>query len=38
MHLDLESPVLALEPGEVITLDDARGVTIKARLGTLWVT
>ena len=38
MHLDLAAPILALEPGEVLTLDDARGVRIHARMGTLWVT
>jgi len=38
MHLDLAAPILALERGEVLTLDDARGVRIHARLGTLWVT
>ena len=38
MQLDLASPLLALEPGQVVTLDDARGATIRARYGALWVT
>ena len=38
MTLNLESPVLALDVGEVITLDDAAGVRIHARAGTVWVT
>jgi hypothetical protein len=38
MHLDLEAPVLALEAGDVITLDDAEGLRIHARSGTVWVT
>lgn len=38
MTLNLESPVLALEAGQVLTLDDAAGTRIVARLGTVWVT
>jgi hypothetical protein len=38
MRLRLECPVLSLQPGEVITLDDAAGVRIEAREGTVWIT
>ena len=38
MQLDLASPLLALEPGQVVTLDDAAGTCIRARYGALWVT
>ncbi len=38
MELRIQSPVLALERGEVVTLDDARGMRIRARQGLLWVT
>lgn len=38
MTLNLESPVLALEAGQVLTLDDAAGTRIVSRLGTVWVT
>ena len=38
MKLDVLKPVLVLEPGEVITLDDAEGTRIVARSGTVWVT
>jgi hypothetical protein len=38
MKLDVRKPVLVLEPGEVITLDDAEGTRIRARSGTVWVT
>lgn len=38
MELNLEHPVLALEPGQLVTLDDAAGTRIVARSGTLWVT
>ena len=38
MELISESPVLALDAGQVVTLDDARGVRIQARTGTVWVT
>jgi hypothetical protein len=38
MQLDLRSPEVALKAGQVLTLDDAEGVRILARSGTVWVT
>jgi hypothetical protein len=38
MQLDLASPLLALDPGQVVTLDDARGTCIRARYGAVWIT
>ena len=38
MNLQLQQPVIALEPGQVVTLDDAQGTRIFARAGTVWVT
>ncbi|MEO7741641.1 MAG: DUF2917 domain-containing protein [Usitatibacter sp.] len=38
MVLQLDQPVLALETGQVVTLDDAAGTRIEARRGTVWVT
>lgn len=38
MELNLNAPVLSLAAGEVVTLDDARGVRIHARTGSVWVT
>ena len=38
MTLNLNAPVLALEPGQVVTLDDAAGTRIEARSGIVWVT
>ena len=38
MDLYLEAPMVALEAGQVITLDDAAGFRIQARMGTVWVT
>lgn len=38
MQLDLASPLLALAPGQVVALDDARGTRIRARYGAVWVT
>ena len=38
MTLNIEQPTLALNAGQVITLDDAAGSRISARLGELWVT
>ena len=38
MQLSLKTPLLALEPGQVVTLDDAQGTRIVARSGTVWVT
>ncbi len=38
MQLDLASPLFALEPGQVVSLHDARGTCIGARYGAVWVT
>ena len=38
MRLDIHAPVLALDTGEVLVLDDAAGRRISARTGTLWIT
>ena len=38
MQLRLRSPELTLQTGQVLTLDDARGVRILSRTGTVWVT
>ena len=38
MQLDLASPLLALEPGQVVTLDHAAGTCIRARYGAVWIT
>jgi len=38
MDMIIESPVLALEPGQVVTLDDAAGVRIRSKEGIVWVT
>ena len=38
MELHLQQPTIALEPGQVVTLDDAQGTRIVTRLGTVWVT
>ena len=38
MDMIVESPVLSLEPGQVVTLDDAAGVRIRATEGIVWVT
>lgn len=38
MQLHSEAPVLALAAGEVLTLEDARGVRIRARRGSIWIT
>ena len=38
MQLNLRSPELTLAAGQVLTLDDARGVRILSRTGTVWVT
>ena len=38
MDMIIERPVIALEPGQVVTLDDARGVRIRATEGIVWVT
>ena len=38
MNVQAKAPVVSLAAGEVLTLDDAQGTRILARLGTLWVT
>ena len=38
MQLNVQAPVLALAAGQVLTLDDAAGLRILARSGTVWVT
>jgi hypothetical protein len=38
MDLTIRAPNLALDAGEVITVDDAEGLRIIARRGTVWVT
>jgi hypothetical protein len=38
MDMIIQSPVLSLEPGQVVTLDDAAGVRIRATEGIVWVT
>jgi hypothetical protein len=38
MELRIDSPLIALEPGQVVTLDDAAGTRVSARYGTVWVT
>ena len=38
MQLTLEHPTLALAAGQVVSLDDALGMRISARLGTVWIT
>jgi hypothetical protein len=38
MELHIDHPLIALEPGQVVTLDDAAGTRVSARYGTVWVT
>ena len=38
MTLTLDRPALALETGQVLTLDDVAGTRISARAGVVWVT
>jgi hypothetical protein len=38
MNVALNNPLFALEPGQVVTLDDARGTCIGTRYGSVWVT
>ena len=38
MNLQLEAPVLALEAGQIFSLDDACGTSIQAWAGTVWIT
>jgi hypothetical protein len=33
-----ETPYVALDAGQVLTLDDAEGVRILGRIGTVWIT
>lgn len=36
--MTLERPLIALEAGQLLTLDDAAGTRIVSRLGTVWIT
>ena len=38
MQVTLASPLLALEAGQIVTLDDACGARIEPRQGTVWIT
>lgn len=38
MQLQITKPVIALEAGQIVSLDDAQGTRILARAGTVWVT
>ena len=38
MNLNLDHPTLALDAGQVLTLDDVAGKRISARLGSVWIT
>ena len=38
MQLQLKQPVIALESGQVVTLDDAQGTRIVTRIGAVWAT
>lgn len=38
MTLNLEHPTIALDQGQVLSLDDAAGSLISARKGSVWVT
>lgn len=38
MELSIDRPLIALEPGQVVTLDDAAGTRVTARYGKVWVT
>jgi len=38
MQLQLKEPVIALQTGQVMTLDDAQGTRIVTRIGSVWVT
>ena len=38
MELNVKDPMLCLQTGQVLTLDDAAGKRIHAALGTVWVT
>jgi hypothetical protein len=38
MNLQLATPNISLEAGEVVALDDAMGMCIQPRFGPLWIT
>ena len=38
MQLNVRKPELALDTGQILTLDDAEGLRILARRGAVWVT
>ena len=38
MQVTLRKPQVALNAGEVLTLDDAAGTRIQARVGQIWIT
>ena len=38
MHLTVDRPTLALDEGQVLSLDDVAGTRISARAGTVWIT
>ena len=38
MQVNVKSPELALEAGQVLSLDDAQGARIRALTGTVWIT
>jgi hypothetical protein len=38
MKLQIRQPLLSLDTGQVVTLDDAAGTRIVTRSGTVWVT
>jgi hypothetical protein len=38
MNLSLDRSTLALDSGQVVSLDDAAGIRISARYGVVWIT
>ena len=38
MQLNVRKPELALDTGQILTLDDAAGLSILARRGAVWIT
>ena len=38
MQLNVKQPMLCLQTGQVLTLDDAAGTRIHAAMGTVWIT
>ncbi len=38
MQVNMKEPVLALEAGQVLSFDDVKGLRIRARTGTVWIT